>query len=81
MNKLNPMAVGLALGITWAAVVIILGFSTMFFDYGTRWMVLLSTVYIGYMPTLTGSIVGGLWAFVDAFIGGYVIAWLYNKFS
>jgi len=40
---------------------------------------LLSGVYVGYNPTILGSLVGALWAFFDALIGGLLFAWLYNK--
>jgi len=40
----------------------------------------MASVYLGYTPTVLGSIIGGIWGFVDAGIGGLLLAWLYNKF-
>lgn len=34
--------------------------------------------YRGYNLTVPGSLIGGVWAFFDALIGGAVFAWLYN---
>jgi hypothetical protein len=36
-------------------------------------------LYIGYEPTLLGAITGAVWAFVDAFILGVLVAWIYNR--
>jgi len=42
---------------------------------------MISSLYIGYAATLLGSIIGAIWAFVDGFIGGVIVAWLYNAFQ
>ncbi len=34
-----------------------------------------------YGPTLAGAFVGMLWAFVDGYIAGIVIAWIYNRLA
>lgn len=80
MNKLNAMAMGLAFGILWAVAVLIVGLLATFNGYGTELINLLSTVYLGLGLSVTGVVIGAIWAFVDAFIGGYLLAWLYNKF-
>ena len=79
-GKINIKAFGLALGLTWAGGVFILGFAASF-GYGLELVDFISKLYVGYGPTLTASLVGAIWAFADAFLGGVVIAWLYNKFS
>lgn len=81
MAKLDVKALGLSLGILWGACALILGMTAMFFGWGTRWVDMLSSCYIGYKPTLLGSIIGGVWGFIDAGIGGVLLAWLYNKFA
>ena len=80
MNKLNPMAMGLAFGILWAAGVLIIALLAMSNGYGSEMIEALGTVYLGLEATLTGALIGAVWGFVDAFIGGYLLAWLYNKF-
>jgi len=81
MAKLDVKAFGLACGIIWAAGVIILGIMNMLTGWAAGWVELMSTAYIGYQPTFIGSIIGGAWGFVDAGIGGLLLAWLYNKFA
>ena len=79
MAKLNVKAFGLSLGIVWGAGVLIMGITAMFFGYSAPFVASLSTFYLGYKATVLGSIIGAVWGFVDAGIGGVVIAWLYNK--
>jgi len=39
----------------------------------------LGSLYLGFRPTLLGSVIGGAWAFVDGALAGVVVAWLYNR--
>lgn len=79
--KLNEKAFGLACGLTWGGAMFLLGVIDIFTFWGDAWGALMSTIYIGYTPTLLGSIIGGAWGFCDAGIGGVVVAWLYNKLA
>jgi hypothetical protein len=81
MAKLDVKAFGLSLGIIWAACAFILGITAMMFDWGTSIVSLCSSMYIGYKPTFSGSIIGAMWGFVDAGIGGVIVAWMYNKLA
>lgn len=76
---LNAPKFGLALGILWGLAVLILGIAATYANYGLSFVDLFSTMYIGYDITLIGSIVGGIWGFLDGLIGGFIFAWLYNK--
>ena len=80
-QKLSVKGLGLALGVTWAIGTLILGLSAWLFDYGTVFVELLGMMYVGYTATFAGSIIGAIYAFVDAFIGGALIAWFYNLFT
>jgi hypothetical protein len=81
MQKLNVKALALSLGIVWGAAVFVMGLINIFCDYGASFVNFLSLVYINYEPTILGSNIGGIWGFVDAGIGGAILAWLYNKLS
>lgn len=81
MNKLDIKALGLTVGIFWGLYCVLLGITSMLFGYGTPLLELLASLYVGYKPTLLGSLAGGLWAFADGFIGGAVVAWLYNRLA
>ncbi len=81
MAKLDVRAFGLACGIVWGGAMLFLGFLNMFCVWGTGIENAMATLYIGYKPTILGSIIGGIWGFVDAGIGGLVVAWLYNRIA
>jgi len=81
MAKLDVKAFGLACGIMWGAAMLLLGLINTFSAWGGSIERAMATLYIGYKPTVSGSIIGGIWGFADAGIGGLVLAWLYNKFA
>ena len=81
MGKLDVKAVGISVGIIWSLSVLILGLMAMWFGWGMAVAEILSSMYIGYEPTILGCVIGGLWGFADACIGGLVAAWLYNIIS
>jgi len=76
---LNAKNFGLACGITWAFGAFVTALIASSNGYGSEFVSLLGTVYIGYEATLKGAIIGAIWGFIDAGIGGYVLAWIYNK--
>ena len=79
MNKLDPKACGLAFGILWSGGVLLMGLLTMVCSWAKPFVDALSTMYVGYGATIMGCLIGAIWGFIDAFIGGYLFAWLYNK--
>ncbi len=78
-RELNVLGFGLALGIITALYMFLHGLLAWLFAWGKPVVELMSALYIGYEATLLGSITGAVWAFVDFFIAGILIAWLYNK--
>jgi hypothetical protein len=50
-------------------------------NWGGALVNVVSSLYLGYAPTLLGAAIGGAWALVDGFVAGFIIAWLYNRFS
>jgi len=80
-NRLHVLNLGLALGITWAIGMFLLGIFAWLFSWGNDMVAVLGSLYLGYMPTFLGSIIGAIWGFVDCFIAGVLIAWIYNLFS
>lgn len=77
---LGVVSFGLALGVTSAIFVFLLGLTATFLGWGVEIAQMLSSLYIGYGPTLVGTIAGAVWAFVDGLIAGCMIAWFYNRF-
>ena len=78
MQKCQPFALGIAIGVLWTIYVFFLGLVAMA-GWGNSFVTTLSSLYIGYSASIIGAIIGGIWAFVDGFIAGAIIAWVYNK--
>ena len=79
--KLDVKAFGLACGLVWALGYVVLAVLTMTSGYGSDITNFLAKHYIGSGANTQGIIVGAVWSFVDAGIGGAVLAWLYNKLA
>jgi ABC-type transport system involved in multi-copper enzyme maturation permease subunit len=77
---LGVISLGLAVGLTWAFSVFILGIMATFFGWGAPLALILSSVYVGFTPTVAGTMAGAVWGFAEGFIFGIMIAWLYNRF-
>jgi hypothetical protein len=78
VSKLSACALGFALGLTWALGMLILGVLAWSFHVGEKWVELISTVYVGFAATPVGVLIGTLWAFVEGYISGFVLAVIYN---
>ncbi len=75
---LHAWGLGIALGVSWALGILLLGLAAWLGVMDLPWLPFLCSVYMGYAPTLIGSLYGALWAFADMFISGVIIAWIYN---
>jgi hypothetical protein len=80
MNKLQPLALGIAVGVLWALYVFFAGIFAIF-SWGNVLVATLGSFYLGYGPSIVGAIIGAIWAFTDGFVAGAVIAWIYNKLA
>jgi len=69
---------GFALGLLWGISMFIMGLLSLYCSYGTPFVELFGSVYLGYKSTLLGSVIGGAWGLADGFVGGAIFAWLYN---
>ncbi len=81
-KKLDAKSLALAIGIMWSIGVLSLSLIALVSqDYLHNIVGFLSSVYIGYDLSFIGIIIGMIWGFFDAAIGGFLIAWLYNKLT
>lgn len=79
MEKLKVCAFGIACGTTWALGLLLLSWIAIFTDHWGMWFIrMFGNVYVGYDASFLGGLIGFVWAFVDAFIGGVVLAYVYN---
>ena len=79
--KLNVKALALALGIIWGGAVFIMAWWATFYGPAGAVVAFAGKFYLGYGAGFTGSLIGLVWGFVDAAIGGLILAWLYNLIS
>ena len=79
--KLSMKAMGITAGLLWGGMVLIIGLAHLIWpQYGVAFLELMSSIYPGYHVGGFGSvIVGTLYGLVDGWIGGVILAWLYNK--
>jgi len=80
MKKLNIKAFALGLGVSWSILVLLIGWTSIF-GWGTKFVEMMSSIYIGFAPTFLGGIIGAIWGFFDGAIGGAVIAFVYNAIA
>ncbi|HZC22650.1 MAG TPA: bacteriophage holin [Candidatus Binatia bacterium] len=81
--KFNTKALALASAVVWGFVMLAVGVTNLIAGhYGQPFLQAMSSVYPGYHDTrsIAEVIVGTLYGLCDGFIGGAVIAWLYNHF-
>lgn len=76
--KMNVKAFALASGIIWGFGLFALTWWIMAFDGITHEVTLIGRLYRGYNISPMGSLLGLIWGFFDALVGGAVFAWLYN---
>jgi len=76
--KLDVKAFALTCALIWGIGLFVLTWWVIAFDGSTGEVPFLGRVYRGYSISPLGSVVGLLWGFIDALIGGAIFAWLYN---
>ena len=79
--KLNIKAFALTCGLVWGFGVLFLTWWLILLEGTTPAPCFLNRVYCGYTMTPVGSLIGAVWAFTDAAIGGAIFAWLYNHLT
>ena len=78
MNRLNVKALAIAGGVLWGIYMLCIGWSSWLVGWGSAFVAAMSSVYIGFRPTLLGGIIGAVWGFLDGAVAGAIIAWVYN---
>jgi hypothetical protein len=80
--KLRPVALGLSLGIIWASVLFmttwlsyLTGYAKLFLD------VLAGSIYPGYTISPLGSVLVFVYGFIDLFVMGSLVGWIYNRIT
>ncbi|MBW2969860.1 hypothetical protein KY319_01930 [Candidatus Woesearchaeota archaeon] len=78
---LNAKAFGLAGGIIWGAVMAVTTILFLLIGYDGALLSIFVEIYPGYSMSWLGVVVGAVYGFVDAGIGCWLFALIYNKFA
>lgn len=78
--KLDSEAFGLTCGALWGIGLFSLTWWIIALDGPSEKPTAIGKLYRGYTITPRGSVIGLVWAFFDALVGGLCFAWLYNWF-
>lgn len=76
--KLNVKAFALTCALIWGLGLFLLTWWIILFEGSTHDVTFIGRLYRGFNISPLGSVIGLIWAFVDAGIGGALFAWLYN---
>jgi len=79
--KLNVKAFALTCGLWWGFCLFLITWWIIYLDGATGDPTIIGHIYRGYSISPTGSVIGFVWAFCDALVGGAIFAWLYNLIS
>lgn len=80
--KLNPLALGVALGVVWGGALFITTWMSYYTGYGKLFLeVLAQSIYPGYTISPIGSFLGLFYGFLDGLISATLIGWIYNKIA
>jgi len=79
--KLDLKAAANAVALTWGLGLFTMTWWLIFIEGAGQDPNFLSKFYLGYRISPLGSFIGLFWALLDGWIGGAVLAWLYNSFA
>ncbi|MFQ5583305.1 MAG: bacteriophage holin [Calditrichia bacterium] len=78
--KLNPKAFAITAGLMWGFGLFLVTIWLLIIGSRGETISLIGKFYFGYSLSVVGAFLGLLWGFIDGLIGGFLFAWIYNKF-
>ncbi|NQS92175.1 MAG: bacteriophage holin [Chloroflexi bacterium] len=79
--KINAKAFALATGLVWGINWFFLTWFMIIMDGISYEMTIIGRMYRGFTVSPVGSLVALLWGFMDGFLIGLLLAWIYNKLA
>lgn len=80
--KINAPALGLSLGIVWGVILFLTTWLSYYTGYAKLFLETLAvSIYPGYTISPPGSFLGLIYGFIDLFVMGTLIGWIYNRLS
>jgi hypothetical protein len=78
--KLNPLALGLSMGVVYALSLFLVAMVATHWDYGYELIELMENFYPGYGVGLVPSLIGAAWGLLEGTVFGFLMAVFYNIF-
>lgn len=75
----NARKLGVAGGILWGVVLFLTTITSIYTGYAHMFLELFEGIYPWYSISWPGAFSGLICGFIDAFIGLWILGWLYNK--
>ena len=79
--KLNVKGFAFACAFIWGFGMFFLTWWLIYFEGATGEVTMIGRLYRGYTVSPIGSLIGLMWGFIDALIGGAIFALIYNWFT
>lgn len=79
--KLDIAALALAIGIVLAVFTLVIGMVAVYTWIGLEYLNLIGAFTLGWSPTYFGACIMAAWMFAYGFIGGGLVALIYNYFA
>lgn len=76
---ISAKRLALAGGILWAACIFITTILSIYTGFAEQFLLMMKGIYPGFSISWIGSVVGFVYGFIDAGIGCYLLAWIYNR--
>ncbi len=76
--KISALKLGISGGIIWGLSMFVFTVISIYTGYATAFLKIMSSIYPGYKISWAGSFLGLIYGFVDAFIGLFLLACIYN---
>lgn len=76
---LHSVKLGVSGGIIWGVSMFVCTILAIYTGYSADFLNIMSSIYPGYSISWAGVFIGAIYGFIDAFVGFFLLGWLYNK--
>ena len=77
--KFNVKNFALTGGIIWGSAIFLTTLVSIYTGYATMFLNGIASIYPGYSISLSGSVIGLVYGFLDVSVGVYIFTWIYKK--
>ncbi len=78
---INEKKLGIAGGILWGLCICSTTAISIYTGYAEQFLTMMAGIYPGFSISWLGCLLGFIYGFIDAGIGLYLLAWIYNRIN